>query len=225
MTVPQTVRDNDVITCMSCEYQYLRSEAVCVICGTPVPAGKTLRASSAMLDEFSPVDEAAMADSNNQQKARRPGLRALIPIVAVATGLTFLASFLHEGRKTRSSSVSSPAPELTGRIGQPKPENTGSQQGVHYSARKTPLTRLTIPVSLITVQTTDAAKQVDPAYLWNAVKRGSIQAEIALANVYLKGEVVPQSCEQAHILLLAASTKGSKLADDALKGSYIARCR
>ena len=56
-------------------------------------------------------------------------------------------------------------------------------------------------------------------------KRGSVNAEVALANLYLQGEGVPQNCEQAHMLLYAASMKGSKAADSFLQSSYAERCR
>jgi len=61
--------------------------------------------------------------------------------------------------------------------------------------------------------------------LWKAVKRGSVNAEVALANLYLEGEAVPQNCEQAHMLLSAAAMKGSKAADNLLKSSYAERCQ
>jgi hypothetical protein len=221
MTVPDTVSDNDVITCTSCEYRYPRSEGSCVMCGTPAPS-KRLQLCSAIPDEFSPAEEEAAPSSDSQQMPPNPGLTTLFAVVVVSIALTFFASFLYELRKPRPNKEFGPAPELTSRLGQPKSESTGPKQIVHYSARKAPLT---IPVSLVTVQTIHGAKENDPGYLWNAVKRGSVQAEVALANLYLKGEAVAQSCEQAHILLLAASVKGSKLADDSLKNSYAERCR
>jgi TPR repeat protein len=76
----------------------------------------------------------------------------------------------------------------------------------------------------MTVPAIDAAK-VDPVELWKAVKRGSVNAEVALARLYLEGEAVPQNCEQAHMLLSVASMKGSKAADSLLKSSYAERCR
>jgi TPR repeat protein len=51
-----------------------------------------------------------------------------------------------------------------------------------------------------------------------------VNAEVALANLYLEGEAVPRNCEQAHMLLYAASLKGSKAADSFLKNSYPQRC-
>jgi hypothetical protein len=76
----------------------------------------------------------------------------------------------------------------------------------------------------MTAPAIDAAK-LDPVELWKAVKRGSVNAEVALANLYLQGEAVPQNCEQAHMLLSVASMKGSKAADNLLKGSYAERCQ
>jgi len=75
-----------------------------------------------------------------------------------------------------------------------------------------------------TAQTTSATKEDNPVELWKAVKRGSVSAEVALANLYLEGKSVSQNCEQAYMLLQTASMKGSKAADTLLKGSYPARC-
>jgi hypothetical protein len=78
---------------------------------------------------------------------------------------------------------------------------------------------------LVTVEKAFAAEEKNPVDLWNAVKRGSAHAEVALADLYIRGETVSQSCEQAHILLLAASMKGSKLAYNVLKSTYAERCQ
>jgi len=45
--------------------------------------------------------------------------------------------------------------------------------------------------------------------LWTAVKKGNLTAETTLANLYLRAEGVPKSCDQARVLLSAASDKGS----------------
>jgi hypothetical protein len=75
-----------------------------------------------------------------------------------------------------------------------------------------------------TAQTTNPVKENDPVELWKAIRRGSVSAEVTLANLYLEGETVPQNCEQAHMLLRAASMKGSKAADNLLRNSYAERC-
>jgi hypothetical protein len=45
--------------------------------------------------------------------------------------------------------------------------------------------------------------------LWTSVKRGYVPAEVTLADLYLRGDGVEKSCDQARILLVAASKKGS----------------
>jgi len=45
--------------------------------------------------------------------------------------------------------------------------------------------------------------------LWSAVEAGDSSAEVALAELYLKGDGVPRSCEQALVLLRAASKGGN----------------
>ena len=65
----------------------------------------------------------------------------------------------------------------------------------------------------------------DPAELWREVGQEKVPAEVSLAKLYLEGTVVPQSCEQARLLLLAASHKGSKDAADLLTDGYSRRCQ
>jgi TPR repeat protein len=110
--------------------------------------------------------------------------------------------------------------ERTATSGQPKLENAGQRHMVHNPVRGV---QQFVARKLRTAQTI-AAKEADPVELWKAVKRGSVNAEVALANLYLEGEAVPRNCEQAHMLLYAASMKGSKAADNFLKSAYAERC-
>jgi type II secretory pathway predicted ATPase ExeA len=66
--------------------------------------------------------------------------------------------------------------------------------------------------------------EIDPAELWKQVANKSSSAEVALANLYLDGVVVPQNCPQAQVLLLAASKKGNTDAKGSL-AAYVKRCR
>jgi hypothetical protein len=192
------------------------------MCGMPAPAIEPLQALSATPHEFSGADdEAGVPSSDSQQKPPRPGLRRLIPIITVSTAMIFFAWFAHEIREGKLPKESGPAAELTRTLEQPKLESTGPRHIVHNPARGV---QHLVAAKLGTAQATDSAKEDDPTELWNAVKRGSVPAEVALANLYLKGEAVPQNCEQAHMLLLAASMKGSKFADNFLKSSYAERC-
>jgi hypothetical protein len=45
--------------------------------------------------------------------------------------------------------------------------------------------------------------------LWAAVKKGNVSAEIALADLYARGDGVTKNCDQARVLLRAAAEKGS----------------
>jgi TPR repeat protein len=188
------------------------------MCGKPAPAIEPLQALLAIPDEFSGADhEAGVSSSDTQRKPTKPGLRRLIPVIVVSIAMMVFASFFHF-RKDKLPKESSPTAELTRTLVQPKLEGAAPRRIANHSARHPDAARLG------TAQATDSAKEDDPAELWNAVKRGSVPAEVALANLYLKGAAVPQNCEQAHMLLLAASMKGSKLADNFLNSSYAERC-
>jgi len=45
--------------------------------------------------------------------------------------------------------------------------------------------------------------------LWAAVKQGNVPAEVTLGDLYRRGDGVVKSCDQARVLLVAASKKGS----------------
>jgi len=66
--------------------------------------------------------------------------------------------------------------------------------------------------------------EIDPAELWKQVANESTSAEVALANLYLHGVVVPRNCPQAQVLLLAASKKGNSGAESLL-ATYEKRCQ
>jgi TPR repeat protein len=55
-------------------------------------------------------------------------------------------------------------------------------------------------------------KQMTPEQLWASVQAGNSKAAVTLAELYIKGEGVPQNCQQARILLLAASEKRNEAA-------------
>jgi hypothetical protein len=65
----------------------------------------------------------------------------------------------------------------------------------------------------------------DPTQLWSQVRHGNTGAEVALAKLYLQGTTLERSCEQAHVLLVAASRKQSKEADRLLAGDYAQQCQ
>jgi hypothetical protein len=64
----------------------------------------------------------------------------------------------------------------------------------------------------------------DPIELWSRVRQGDTEAEVTLARLYLRGTALERNCEQAHMLLLAASRKQNKVADGILGGVYRQQC-
>ena len=53
----------------------------------------------------------------------------------------------------------------------------------------------------------DLSRAVD--LLWAGVRKGYVPAEVTLADLYRRGDGVAKSCDQAQVLLVAASKKGS----------------
>jgi TPR repeat protein len=60
--------------------------------------------------------------------------------------------------------------------------------------------------------------------LWTLVENGDMHAEVTLANRYVRGDGVPQSCAQARILLEAAAKRGSTEAKQKLDDLGQAGC-
>ena len=45
--------------------------------------------------------------------------------------------------------------------------------------------------------------------LWKAVSKQNATAAVLLSDLYLRGDGVPRSCDQARLLLVAAAKRGS----------------
>ena len=58
------------------------------------------------------------------------------------------------------------------------------------------------------------------AWLWKATSRGNPEAPVRLADMYIKGNGVPKSCEQAMVLLRSAATKENAPARNRLAALY-----
>jgi len=54
-------------------------------------------------------------------------------------------------------------------------------------------------------------------WLWKATGKGNPAATMILSDLYLRGDGVPKSCDQARLLLNAAARKGSKAAGERLR--------
>lgn len=60
--------------------------------------------------------------------------------------------------------------------------------------------------------------------LWKAMGKGNLAATIALSDLYLRGDGVPKSCDQARLLLDAAARKGGRAAAERLRNLQAFGC-
>jgi TPR repeat protein len=60
----------------------------------------------------------------------------------------------------------------------------------------------------------------EAAWLWKATAKGNPAAPVRLADMYVKGDGVPRSCEQAMVLLKTAAQKENALARNRLASMY-----
>lgn len=58
------------------------------------------------------------------------------------------------------------------------------------------------------------------AWLWKATAKGNPDAPVQLADMYIKGNGVPRSCEQAVVLLKTAAEKENASARNRLASMY-----
>jgi len=62
-------------------------------------------------------------------------------------------------------------------------------------------------------------------WLWKAVGKGNLSATLVLSDLYLRGNGVPKSCDQARLLLDAAARKGKTAAADRLRNLRAFGCQ
>lgn len=69
-----------------------------------------------------------------------------------------------------------------------------------------------------------AGREAAP-WLWKAVAKGNLTATMTLSDLYLRGNGVPKSCDQARVLLDAAARKGSSAAGLRLRNLQAFGCQ
>jgi hypothetical protein len=72
----------------------------------------------------------------------------------------------------------------------------------------------------ITRNTGEAAQ-----WLWKAVRKQNLEATMTLSDLYLRGDGVPKSCDQARLLLDAAARKGGKAAAERIRNLQAFGCQ
>jgi hypothetical protein len=62
-------------------------------------------------------------------------------------------------------------------------------------------------------------------WLWKAVRKSNLEAMLALSDLYLRGDGVAKSCDQARLLLDAAARKGDRAAAERLRNLQAFGCQ
>jgi hypothetical protein len=62
-------------------------------------------------------------------------------------------------------------------------------------------------------------------WLWKAVRKRNLEATLVLSDLYLRGDGVPKSCDQARLLLDAAARKGERAAAERLRNLQAFGCQ
>ncbi len=110
-------------------------------------------------------------------------------------------------KATTASLPSRKGPSLPSRTA-PKSFRQDPLKAVVAKIPKPPVTTVQ-PQSSGTTATNSTNKKsgMNPIQLWREVQAGNSKAAVELADLYIKGDGVPQNCQQARVLLLVASEK------------------
>jgi hypothetical protein len=215
---------DEFITCHSCDFRYPSSRGICVMCGAPARTAAPVRAASEGVSKphaSSRAPHAAIVGEQPQPEVGAQGSGKSIWL-GVAVSVVVLVPLLLVIHNWKSSPATEPAAVVTSA----RPQLSSEVVAAPVRAGKHPAKKDHAPApEQPQAESTAASSRQDPAELWKDVRGGSARAEVTLARLYLDGNTVPQSCEQTHMLLLAASKKGSKAADSLLTGAYVQRCQ
>lgn len=136
-----------------------------------------------------------------------------------ARGSNLAVTDLTEASRTATPPESNPAATAPAEAPAPKPAaRRASQPVARVATARTEPEIITRRSSTPEFETALAFlgrnnSSYDPAtaakWLWAATRKGDTAANILLADLYIRGDGVPQNCAQGRILLLAASQKGN----------------
>jgi hypothetical protein len=235
---------DEVVACGSCEYRYPIIRGFCPMCGVPAPK---LEHASINLETTSRGETTGLSE-RSQSKAvmrapfvasygtggLRPKSRIAMVIFAATATLVFLLLWMVPGSKLPNSKQSNSKPSVPATTPSAIPELEGTEGSTPASAA-TNKRAASSPVSPSARQLQPSAEDElkngsdtpladDPQELWKQVSKGSTHAEVALALLYLDGNKVAKNCEEAAVLLTAASRRGSTKAKSLLEKHYAERC-
>lgn len=201
------------VTCVSCRFSYPEVRGFCPMCGTAAPAPGEAVLGPRPVEGKSRTARQLALSASLKRGMRRPLFVAVFLLIAGGT-LLYLRS-----RNARDVIAPAPAIAATTPLAAAQPAVVAPEESA-----APPPAAVEKPVMLAAPTATRAAATNDPAELWNRVRKGNSDAEVALAELYLNGKGVAQNCEQAHLLLLAAVKKRNRAADQVLTNLYPQRC-
>jgi PilZ domain len=135
---------------------------------------------------------------SSAQKSPADALTAspVSPSSAGGASTDVFASGIQNKRAAKARTPAIPAAETGGHLGMQAWE----------AAAPTPAARISLPTNL-SANPSRQKTALTPQQLWASVQAGDTKAAVALAELYIDGEGVPQNCSQARVLLLVASEK------------------
>lgn len=221
--VPTPAQNEERVTCSSCRFRYPRIRGFCPICGAAASAGEPAGPLRRAAKERVVKRETDAALGYRIREALTPRLRNPIPVVIPVVVLA-CALYFWFGRSGKVTNESGPAAAIAPAPASPEPGPHSATAPDSKSAEAV-IPATVHPITEASLLAKTSLIEKDPVELWKRVQRGSSEAEVALAKLYLEGTSVAQNCEQARLLLQAASKKGNSTASKVLSGVYSERCR
>ena len=218
MSVTNFDKNDERVTCASCRFRYSSVREFCPMCGEQASAdSEALEASRQAIGSRLEFDRGPWSALRELSQRRLAKTIALVSIVVLVCAVSYLAlrSRPIANSPAADHPVQAPTTPNTPKAVAPSTatEMPSIEDGNFRSAEPQ-------PAADISTDTNDDG----PSALWVRVRHGDAEAEVALAKLYLSGTAVERNCEQAHMLLLAASRKQNKAADKILGGDYKQTC-
>lgn len=206
--------NDERVTCCSCRFSYARTRGFCPLCGTVQPADVAPHSQISSEDPQSPSPTMLARLREGISPISSSPERVLASIIVLTCGIYLCISTL----QPVTSSATMPG------IKRAVVDSIPPVAHVPQSDQPQTVTNANSVSEPATASPRKIAVTQDPVELWKNVQRGSTEAEIELAIMYLDGTHVSQNCEQAHLLLLAAAKKQNARSSNLLSHIYAQRC-
>lgn len=204
------------VTCVSCRFRYPSVRRFCPVCGLVADRAALETSNQAGMGGLVITKRswsALRAPSDTRFGKRTAAVILMVLLVSTAYYVNLRGRSIEKTPAARSVGATAPQPSFQKSSAEPNGSDESPAEVGKFPSQK--------PRSARVSKTEDD----NPIELWSRVRQGSPEAEVALAKLYLQGIAVERSCEQAHVLLSAASQKRSKAADGLLAGAYAQQCQ